>query len=153
MRNIVTIDPAARDFAWAIFHRKILVACGYGKRFGDIPLQEELEYAWVLEEPQNYQRFSVAHKDLDRLRRTLSRLEVRIKGRGERVKRVRPHKWKRGVPKPIHHRRCWKVLGTAERRLLPDEPRADMAYKHDVHDAVGIGLTELGRIRPGGRRA
>jgi hypothetical protein len=151
--NVVAIDPAARRFAYAIFHDGVLHACGYGSTPGKVShqLDDARQYTWILEVPRNYTSFAVAHKDLDRLRRTLRQLEKVQKARGDDVVRVPPNSWKGNVPKTIHHHRCWAILSEAERVRLPDSPD-EIGYAHDVHDAVALGLTQLGRIGRGGRR-
>lgn len=151
--NLVAIDPAARRFAYAIFHDSVLEKCGYADTPAQLAalLDPERIYEWVLEIPVNRKDFAVAHNDLDRLRRTLAKIEKRAVRKGEKVVRVRPFAWKRNVPKRQHHKRTWAILSSVEKIRLPDRP-GRIIYAHDVHDAVALGLTHLGRIKPGGKR-
>ena len=152
-KDIVAIDPAATRFAFAVFDKGVLTHCAYGKRPHEVleVLQDTVEYLWVLESPQDYDRFAVAHGDLDRLRAVLQRLSVAAKSRGDRILRVTPHVWKGGVPKRIHHKRVWQVLLKTERDRLPDDPHHETYSAHDIHDAVALGVTCLQRVRRGGR--
>ena len=62
------------------------------------------------------------------------------------TRRVRPHEWKGGVPKEIHNARVLEKLSSAESLLLPKLPASKL---HNVVDAVGLGLFELGRMGRG----
>ena len=145
-KDIVAIDPAAARFAYAVFDQGLLTHCAYGKRTKEVlvRLTPSVQYLWVFETPQDYDRFAVAHDDLDRLRAVLDRLARTARGRGDPVLRLTPHAWKGGVPKRVHHRRIWRVLSDMERRHMPDNPN-DKDYAHDIHDAVALGLTCLQR--------
>lgn len=151
--NLVAIDPAARRYAYAVFHDGVLARCGYAGRSDTLEsvLDDDREYVWVMEIPTNYTDFAVAHRDLDRLRVTLRRLKTGAVRTGEKVVVYRPSAWKGNVPKRIHHNRSWAVLSEKERMCLPDRP-GRVEYQHDVHDAVALGLTHLGRIARGGKR-
>lgn len=150
--NLVAIDPGARRFAFSVFHDNTLVACGYASHPGELAphLDSARSYLWVFEVPRNYDSFAVAHKDLDRLRAMLKRIRQEVVRPGETVKTQYPSQWKANVPKRIHHERAWKVLRAKERIVLPDRPKG-VNYAHDVHDAVALGLTHLGRLTRGRR--
>lgn len=150
--DLICVDPAVRRLAYAIYHRGVLVACGYCRSAEDIPLDPARPYHWVLEKPRRYDRFSVAHKDLDGLDVKLAGCRRLARGRGDSLEDVRPMEWKANVPKHIHHARLLRVLGKAEASMLGGTPGAAMNYDHDVYDAVGIGLTKLDRVGRGGVR-
>jgi hypothetical protein len=62
-----------------------------------------------------------------------------------------PWEWKGSVVKNVHHQRIWGHLGPNERALVA-EVAAGMApsKRHNMMDAIGIGLFALGRTRCGG---
>lgn len=90
---------------------------------------------FVIELPQNYRGFRVAHKDLDALRLVGAELGA--------FAAYTPHVWKGSVPKDVHHRRVLGALGTKERALVG-------ALDHNGLDAIGIGLYFFGRTNRGG---
>lgn len=57
---------------------------------------------------------------------------------------VPPRTWKGSVPKPIHNERVLAQLTPAERDLLPRRPRAK-DFDHNMIDAIGLGLWQLGK--------
>ena len=146
--NIICIDPAVHRFGCAVFQGGVLVHGEYHVKPDTIPL-DDLVYVWVLEAPKDYVRFGVAHPALEGLRLKLRTVREFAKARGERVKTYTPSAWKGNVPKVVHHRRCWAVLHPRERTILRGAPN-QRGYEHDIHDAVALGLTALGRVRRGG---
>lgn len=154
MSGVVTIDPAARRYAYAISHDGVTVAVAdYGKTVEDVlqHLPAGGRYQWVFERPKRYNRFAVAHKDLDDLDATLAELRCAAKARGDDTPiSYEPFAWKGNVPKYTHHERTWAVLSRDERLVLPDRPHRNGKYQHDVHDAVAIFLFHVGRTGRGG---
>jgi len=147
----VAIDPAARGFAWALLNDGgALFGAGLGIRPEDIPIPAALApgaCVWAMERPQNYARFGVAHKDLDRLRATLAALEAFARGRGDLVQYTTPFAWKGNVPKRIHHNRLAACMRPGDMFLAPP---SDPRYDHNVSDAVTLGFTHVGRLGRGG---
>lgn len=108
---------------------------------------------YVVETPQDYDGKGARAANLARLRRMVDAI-------GPDATR-HPFRWKRNVPKTVHQIRIWSALTDAERRVLsvagfarPVGGPGEVAevLDHDVFDAVGLGLYELGRVGPGGRR-
>lgn len=64
------------------------------------------------------------------------------------TRRLPPHAWKGGLSKERHQPRITEALSDAERALLP---RLSDTKLHNVIDAIGIGLFDLGRMTRGGR--
>lgn len=62
-----------------------------------------------------------------------------------------PWEWKGSVAKNVHHSRLWAVLGPEEKAIV-HEAALGMApsKRHNLMDAIGIGLFALGRTRCGG---
>jgi hypothetical protein len=64
------------------------------------------------------------------------------------TRRLKPHEWKGGLSKERHHPRILEALAPHELALIPKLAE----YKlHNVIDAIGIGLFDLGRMSRGGR--
>ena len=147
---LVAVDPAAWPrFAWATLERGRVVGVGLGTSPSDVPAGPVGRCLWVMERPVDYVGFGVAHKDLARLRATLSGLEDFALVRGDTVEYVTPHQWKGNVPKPVHHRRALAVLGPGDLVVAgPDKA----GYDHNVVDALVLGLTRAGRVGRGGTK-
>lgn len=90
---------------------------------------------FVIELPQNYRDFRVAHRDLDTLRAVGSDLDP--------FAAYTPHAWKGSVPKDVHRGRLLGALGPSERGGME-------GWDHNAWDAVGIGLYFFGRTDRGG---
>lgn len=58
---------------------------------------------------------------------------------------VLPNRWKGTVPKDIMQTRIDEALSEDERRVL-DSFKIQKSLKHNLYDAVGIGLWFLGRL-------
>jgi hypothetical protein len=81
---------------------------------------------------------------------TLAREAGRVAGScaaaGATVRWVKPAEWKGQLPKDVCHRRVRALLTDEERAILTRDCRGMPASKrHNVLDAVGIGLWALGR--------
>ncbi len=61
------------------------------------------------------------------------------------VETVTPQEWKKQVPKKIHNQRVLSRLNEKERYLIEDY-NCPAHLKHNVIDAVGLGLWKLGRM-------
>lgn len=144
----IAVDPAARGFAWARYVDGVLRACG------NIPtedLQRDLRDVgayWIIETPQNYSTFGVAHQDLDRLRATTKEIEAWARANGGDVEYVKPFSWKGNVPKQIQHRRIFEVLSPEERVIAG--PTSGPKYDHNTYDAIALGLWASRRVGRGG---
>lgn len=62
------------------------------------------------------------------------------------TRRVFPRQWKGGVDKKIHNGRVLAKLSAAE---LQEVPKMAASKLHNVIDAIGLGLFDLGRIGRG----
>jgi hypothetical protein len=65
----------------------------------------------------------------------------------ECVEQIYPITWKGNVPDQILYTRILNKLSLAERMVIPKLPKSKL---HNVLDAVGIGLYDLGRMGQGG---
>jgi hypothetical protein len=67
-----------------------------------------------------------------------------------RTEYVLPAQWKGQVPKAVHHKRVRATLMTDE-QVVSDVylDTIKPALRHNVWDAIGLGLVVLGRMTPG----
>jgi hypothetical protein len=66
----------------------------------------------------------------------------------EEVEYVEPHKWKGTIAKEVCHARIWSILSADEKATLAKVCEGVAPSKrHNVLDAVGIGLWAVGRYR------
>jgi hypothetical protein len=161
--DLLAIDPGVHDVATAWFEDGILRQVGfwaarkpspcraYGRAIVEIPQFDRRPSPQVIE-------LAVAGAYL-------------AGSAAETCRFVTPSEWKGSVPKPIHHCQIWTALSEAERACFPQDTndrilaarmkgardawRKDGARYygkgkgHEVHnllDAAGLGLFELGRI-------
>lgn len=113
------------------------------------------EVVWVIEAMVDYEAKGARAKDLECLRRITDRLRdefAELPGL-HRLKRVRAHAWKGGVPKAVTARRAWNALTDPERRRIPVPPSKSKVLfgtlSQESGDAVGLGLTHLRRLGRG----
>lgn len=140
---LLAIDPGT-DLGWALFGPdRRLSRCGFGT-----PPREGFEEA-VIERPKIYPqgRQKANPKDVITLALTAGEFGGRCKDANATVRYVEPDEWKGGsIPKEIHQPRIWAKLTDAEKSVL-DVACKGMApsKRHNVVDAVGIGLWGVGR--------
>lgn len=128
---VTAIDPGSRSRGWARFVDGRLEACGLGYC--------HLQGLVIIENPQVYRGGKVDPNDLLVLARDVGRVEQMAIDAGLRVELVHPRTWKGNVPKTVHQRRILAALDANERAMVEGK-------KHDVVDAVGLGLWKVGRL-------
>ncbi len=142
MTHLLAIDPGA-DTGWARFDEKRLTACGLG-----VPLAAETRRV-LIERPMIYPGGRQKARPAD-----VIKLAVRAGEMGGQYARtagiepeyIEPHTWKGSVSKDIHHARIWAKLTPAEQAIVSDAARGVAPSKrHNILDAVGIGLFGIGR--------
>lgn len=82
--------------------------------------------------------------DLIKVAAQVGRWEERAKSRGIPWVTYLPNEWKGQVPKDVHHRRAMRLLSEEENRRIPEMAET---YRHNMMDAVALGLFRLGRLR------
>lgn len=138
---LLAIDPGLA-MGWAVFLRepKIqLVRCG----LNDLPADYYSTDPVVIECPQFYKTSNPTA--IAGLLRLVGRLEERVTQAGGTVKLVSPHQWKGNVAKPVMLARIVSKLTPAELGVL-DRCGVSKGKRHNVVDAIGIGLHALGRL-------
>lgn len=137
---LLAIDPGA-DSGWALFgSSRLLEKCGLGR-----PTEFAIAEV-VIEKPRIYPGAKQKARAEDVI--TLAVRAGEWGGRYEhlKVRYVEPHGWKGAVPKEIHQPRIWAKLDAREKDIV-DRACKGMApsKRHNVIDAVGIGLWAVGR--------
>lgn len=168
------IDPGKHKSAAACFVATKLEHVWWVASFGPEPAWP---HAVVIERPEVYPGPQPTRSnDVVELAMKAAELGGQLQALGAPTPRyVRPREWKGQVPKPIHHRRVWSVLDARERAVLCQiarytagevELRIETACRryaetgkvrgyswqaHNLLDAVGLGLWDLGRMGRGVR--
>lgn len=143
---LLAIDPGSYT-GWALFDENILghflCECGLviPARWDTlVSLASQWEPSVIIEEPTIYPHSKARPADVMALQLKVGQLKGRFEAIGCQVELVQPRTWKRQVPKPIHNIRTLKALSDAERRIAKGK-------RHDVIDAIGLGLWKLGRMK------
>lgn len=154
---LLAFDPGAHSAAWAYFVNGRLSECKLERAQGSVTLGTALDsrfktlIAWgtgwraVIELPQVYGRRSpVDPNDLIVVAVTVGRI---MQALGDRVdaKLVHPHAWKGNVPADTMLTRIESRLDAHEVSAL-QESKAPQSLRHNVLDAVGLGLHTLKRL-------
>lgn len=150
MAKLITIDPGTKHIAWAAFEDSRLVRC-------DLVATEDSAFEKLsvvrgdvevlIELPQVYQ---AAHwkgdpNDLINLATVVGQIKWAMHN-ARHVKTVLPHDWKGTVPKSVMGARITERLDDDEERIFRACP-CGTAVRHNVIDAIGIGLWALGRLQ------
>lgn len=148
--RIIAVDPGAHAIGWAIFNDGTLYDCGYA------PTQEiALAYTRcngvevdvvVIEIPQIYQQRKQKgrQKDLVSCAITAGFTSAIFGKHARKVEFVVPRTWKGTTPKKIDNTRTRSLLSPYEQSILDAIDVVD-DKRHNVVDAIGIGLWKAGR--------
>lgn len=151
---MITIDPGkktgwARFFPHSLPEHRVLVGCGLWdiddrKWKGNLgPPDWDLET--VIEKPVIYPRSKARPNDII----TLAILAGRIAGLRPGAVWVEPRKWKGNLDGDLMNVRILKALTEEERRVyFAAADKVAESYRHNIIDAIGIGLWKLGRLTP-----
>lgn len=167
---LIAIDPgyAGQGNAVAEFLHGFL----YDTWFNHLPCVGQRADVVVIEKPQQDARSeNVPPKILINLAWEGALLAGAFCGRdGARLVAYTPSEWKGSTPKPVHHKRLWRVLSAAEQKVLggaATEQAIDAACRkgaskrwgitgakcypasfdtHNLLDAAALGAFHLGRI-------
>ncbi len=160
MKTTMGVDPG-KDTGWAVFVDGILYAAGlsFGP-FDEIAEDVALEMRRVLrlratrgigpiesviEVPQVYpqRRWKGDPNDLIGVALIAGAVGHALADSGN-VEFVKPHEWKGNAPKKVGVGQTLGCLTDDERRILDDSGVIN-SKKHNMIDAVGLGLWKLGR--------
>jgi hypothetical protein len=141
---ILAIDPGAYT-GWAFFYERALTTCGLSRPSRWFELTDCDAYAGyrplvLIEQPTIYPHSKAPPASIMALQLKVGELKGRFEMVGCKVELVEPRVWKKQVPKTIHNARTRAAL-TAEELPLT------VGMRHDVWDAIGLGLWKLGRLK------
>lgn len=156
---ILCIDPGVRAAGVALFDDKELTTAwlAEGKDWEDtadsvmrkLPVNSCLVQEVVVEHMQIYKQTGLAQaNDLITVSMMAGRVTGLFSGWAS-AKSYLPRDWKGQVPKDIMVKRVEKVISKEELKRV-DWPSADK--RHNVWDAISIGLFRVGRTMKGGIR-
>lgn len=142
------VDPG-KHTGWAMFWNGYLVQCGVT----DDPLKVPVtvrnmsgQIVVVIEEPQIYRtrKMKGDPNDLIPVARLAGRYEERAIVSGAKVRIVKPADWKGQLKKEISHERIFEKLSADEHKVM-SAVKCAAGIRHNMLDAIGIGLFGLGR--------
>ena len=146
---LLAIDPGA-DAGWARFNSTTLQACGLAGTPAVAVCADDAKIERVIiEKPMIYPGGRQQARPAD-----VIKLAVRAGEWGGRAtalwavvpEYVEPFRWKGSIPKDIHHARIWARLTPVEQAVVSEAARGMAPSKrHNVMDAVGLGLYAIGR--------
>jgi hypothetical protein len=148
-KHLISIDPGKDRFAWAAFENDKLVRCDLFTAWsagiermsslkGDVLVFIELPQVY------NQRHWKGDPNDLIGVALTVGGLKFAARTARE-VRLVLPHEWKGNVPKAVMLKRIESKLDDDEKEVLAQAAIAK-GHRHDVVDAIGIGLWALGRL-------
>ncbi len=133
---LIAIDPGAVT-GHAVFEDGALVACGLG-----LPT---LCHDVYIELPQIYSNGKARPQDLVTLAVRVGEVKAKAEARGCRVELVWPHEWKGSLSKDIMGKRILSKLDNLELEIF-NRVKCAKTKRHNIEDAIGIGLHVLGRL-------
>lgn len=146
--SFLAIDPG-RDTGWAFFGNIRLTSCGLGLPWHHVPGSDFV----IIELPQVYRAAQSKGdpNDLIKVAVQVGEHKRHYEQRGAQVRLVLPADWKGQVPKDIHHARIWSKLDAKEQEIVNEAGKGIAPSKrHNMLDAVALGLFGLNRTRVGG---
>ena len=140
MRTLLAVDPGKHFCGWAFFVDGVLHSCGL-----DVPDEIALlmhAERLVIELPQIYRASRTKGDPNDLI--DVALVVGQIMASFTDVTLIKPRAWKGTVKKEVMTARIESKLTDAEKALIP---RLSISLRHNVVDAIGIGLFSLGRLK------
>jgi hypothetical protein len=143
--DLVSVDPGKNEFAWAYFVDGKLIRCnigGFDKSRKIFYQVGGLVSEAVIEVPQIYPQrvWKGDPNDLIDVALTAGRVSASF----PKVQFVKPHAWKGNRPKSIDNDYTLSLLLQKE-LIVFNSCGVQKSKRHNVIDAIGIGLWKLGR--------
>ena len=148
MSSLLSIDPGLKTVGWAYWEGRELKCCGLSRTKHTDTTKQAREHWAHLESWRDADR-KICEMMVWRGGRAKASpadlLKLNIVAGHLGTEWVAPSTWKGFCPKSIHQPRILKALTDQERALVMGCMPASL--RHNVVDAVGIGLYYLGRLR------
>lgn len=142
MTSLLTIDPGEQT-GWALWWKGKMNACGLGGLRLNILVYVDQAY---IECPKIYPHTKARPNDLIKLARLVGRYEQFCEDLGAEVQVISPSDWKGQLSKDVSNARTWTTLNESERQIFTRNcGDLSPSKKHNVLDAIGIGLWVLKR--------
>ncbi len=146
--TLLALDPGA-DTGWALFADKRLTGCGLGNPPDSH--RHECFAEVVIECPVRVNR-GIPDQAILKLARNAGEWAGRYAECAEQITYVSPNDWKGSTSKDVSHARLWAKLDAHEQGVVDAAFRAHPgrnglapSKRHNVLDAIGIGLHGVGR--------
>jgi hypothetical protein len=148
--NLLTIDPG-KVAGWAYFDNDTLVDCGV-LSFDPFPETIPwLDHTWfnniIIEKPKIYpvRQWKGDPNDLISVALIAGWIAGFTDVFSDDIEYVTPQAWKGNRPKEVDHRHTMSRLSTEEKEVIKETKGVLKSQKHNMIDAIGIGLWYLRR--------
>ena len=143
---MMSVDPGTKETGWAAWEDGAMVLCGLARGRNWIQTvraipQIQVNDLW-LEDQQIYRNSGVDAHSLLAVSRVVGAVAFHVPAK--KIELVRPAVWKGQVPKEICNRRTFSRL-TPREKILIELANCPESLKHNLLDAVGIGLWAIKR--------
>ena len=164
LQKVISFDCGLSYVGAAIFDctTKALVDCHYidtgidgrygAEQVADLVLkvlkvfEKDLSNALItVEYPEQYAQTPAPRSSVQGLACTGGGIVCMLKREDNKVEFVLPKEWKKQVPKDIMLERIVNRLSDSEKAIL-ESKRLIKSKKHNVVDAIGLGLYKIGRL-------
>lgn len=160
--DLISVDPGLRACGVAVFRAAVLkramfvvspervkrgAACWVAMAWAVAQaVNGESWTSGVVEFPQQYdgESHEVDRRDLSELTAIAGAVALILSARCGDLWSPVPREWKGQVPKDVHGRRILSRLTPAEEHRI-EWPKGDR-FRHNVTDAIGLGLRRIGRL-------
>ena len=151
--TLVSIDPGKTALGWACFNNQVLAHCGLIRSKSIFGMANVINNTLgglypddvVIEIPQVYQQRMGKGDPNDLIDvGIVAGMVTSVLGEFDQIQMIRPRRWKGTRPKNICNALTLKTLDVDERKVF-EEIEVIASLRHNVIDAIGIGLWRLGR--------
>lgn len=146
-RILYAVDPGKHTSAVAAFLNDELVGVWFASA-DSMDMAEDSLGEVAMEQPRAYGNHARPQDLLDLTAAGMA-VATRLVRPMTRVRMIQPQEWKGQVPKPITRKRIEAKLTQSEKLRLGDCLKKSRGEKHNLFDAVGIGLFALKRVGRG----